>query len=165
MNELAYFFSGWAPLFRILVIGTLLFLLVVLLLRFTSNRTLSSLTTFDFIVAVAVGAVFGRALTATDLSLSEALLAITLLLGLQYLLSYLKFKSKTIARMIDARPVVLFLAGVVQEEALHREHLTYEDILSAIRSHGYHDLTEVDAVILEATGGISVLDRKQDTAS
>ncbi len=47
---------------------------------------------------------------------------------------------------------------------LHHERLAHEDILSAIRSQGYHDLKEVDAIILEANGGISVLAKKQETA-
>lgn len=157
MSETAYFFTGWEPLIRILVVGTSLFLSVVLLLRITGNRTLSSLTTFDFVVMVAIGAVFGRALTARDLSYSEAFASITLLVVLQYLLSLFKFHSRTLARAISSPPVVLYSDGTFHEKALHRERLTREDLLSAIRAEGYETFGDVDLLVLETAGRISVI--------
>ena len=157
MNSVEFFFVGWWPLVRILVVGTLLFLAVVLLLRISGNRTLSSLTTFDFIVAVAVGAVFGRAVTARDLSLSEALLAVTLLLVLQYLLSRLKRGAPGIARLLTASPVVLYERGAWRSEALRRENLSPEDVMAAVRAHGHASLDDVVMIVLEANGSISVV--------
>ncbi|AFZ66168.1 DUF421 domain-containing protein [Deinococcus peraridilitoris] len=159
MTEVEYFFSGWQPLGRIVVVGTLLFLSVVLLLRITGNRTLSSLNTFDFIVTVAVGAVFGRALTAKDLSLSEALAAIVLLIGLQYLLSLLKFHFKSFSKAITSEPVVLYSHGTLRQKAMRRERITEDDILAAVRAQGHTTLEEIDTVVLEATGNMSVFEK------
>ena len=163
MNNVELFVAGWPALLRIVMVGTVTFIGLVLLLRLTGNRTLSRLTTFDFIVTVAVGAVFGRALTAKDVSVAEALLAIVLLIVLQYVFSWLKMQSRTMERMFSAEPVVLYMDGDVREVAMRRERLTVNDLMSAVRTHGFRSLDEVDAVILEATGRISVFAKRSSS--
>lgn len=67
-----FFFNGWQPIVRIVVVGTLGYVTLILLLRVSGKRTLAQLNSFDFIITVALGASFGRILTARTVALAEA---------------------------------------------------------------------------------------------
>lgn len=94
MNEVVYFFDSWSTVVRVAVVGALMYLAVVALLRLTGSRTLASLNVFDFIVTVAIGSAFGRALTAKSVGLVEAVVAFAVLVALQYLFSALLASGK-----------------------------------------------------------------------
>lgn len=157
MNDIRFFFDGWDALARILVVGTATYVALIVLLRLAGQRTLSQLNAFDFIVTVAIGAVFGRVVTARDVTLAEALLAITLLVLLQFIVSSLVIRSPRFARLVQGDPVLLYANGKVLHAALRRERLTENDLLGAARQHGFASLEEVGAVVLEPPGKLSVL--------
>ncbi|MFC4905070.1 DUF421 domain-containing protein [Kocuria oceani] len=151
------FFDGWAPLGRILLVGTLAYLALVLLLRASGKRTLAQMSSFDFVITVAIGATFGRILTARSVPLLEAVTAFTLLVTLQYLVSSLQIRSRRFSRAITAEPTLLLHRGQVLHQALRRERLTEKELEGAVRKHGLGSLTEATAVVLEADGSLSVI--------
>ncbi|CAN5815308.1 hypothetical protein BH23GEM7_BH23GEM7_39940 [soil metagenome] len=79
MEPVTFFFGGWEPMLRIVVVGTLGYIALLLLLRLAGKRTLAQMNAFDFVVTVAIGASFGRILTARSVALAEAVAAFTLL--------------------------------------------------------------------------------------
>ena len=59
---------------------------------------------FDFFVTVALGASFGRILTARGVALVEAVAAFARLVSLQYAVTWLQVRSPRFARLIIAPP-------------------------------------------------------------
>jgi uncharacterized membrane protein YcaP (DUF421 family) len=49
--------------------------------------------------------------------------------------------------------------GVIDAEALKRERVTHDEVLCAIRSHGFGDIADIAAVVLETDGSFSVVSR------
>lgn len=94
MDDIIFFWNGLRPSFRFLVVGTVAYIAFVLILKISGKRTLARMSAFDFVIAVAVGAIFGRTLTAKDLSISEAIAAFLLLAFLQFVFASLEGKSK-----------------------------------------------------------------------
>lgn len=152
-----FFFGGWVPLVRIVVIGTLTYAALVVLLRVSGKRTLSQMNAFDFVVTVALGAVFGRALTARNVSLSEAVTALVLLVGLQYAVASLKIRSGWFAGLITTPPSLLFYRGRFLRAAMRRERVTDVELLSVVRQHGACSFDEIEAVVLEPDGRFGVI--------
>lgn len=166
MNEVVYFWSGWEPVIRILVVGTLTYIGIVLILRFTIKRTLASMTAFDFIITIAMGSAFGRILTAKSISLSEAITTFLLLVTLQYIFSHLSIRSNFFHKLITAEPVLLFYKGDYMERNIRKQNLRKEDILTAARKKNFKDMQEVEAVILETDASFSIIgERGGDTDS
>jgi len=65
---------------------------------------------FDFIVTVAIGSVFGRALTAKDVALSEAIVAFGLLVTLQYVVTWIQLRWP-FRRVVTNPPALLYFRG------------------------------------------------------
>ena len=151
------FFDGWMPLARIVVLGTLAYVALVLLLRMTGKRTLSKLNAFDLVVTVALGSTLATVLLSREISLSEGVLALALLIGLQWVITWLSVRSARIARTVKAEPSLLFLHGRFLPDAMKRERVTEEELRAAVRGQGLAQMDQVVAVIMETDGSLNVI--------
>lgn len=163
MLQVLFFWNGWEPLLRILIVGTLTYLAIIFLLRISGKRTLMSMSGFDFIITVAIGSAFGRILTAKSVSFAEAFLTFFLLISLQYIVSWLQSRYPRFRRLLTASPTLLFYKGEFLRSNLKQQRIREEDVLAAIRQKKIGYLNEVEAVIVETTGVLSVIKKSEGT--
>lgn len=157
MDRVTFFFGGWEPVARVLVVGALAYASLILLLRISGKRTLVQMNAFDFLITVALGASFGRILTARSVALVEAIAAFSLLVFLQYAVAWLQVRSPRFAHAITSPPTLLYYRGRILHDALRRERITEAELRTAIREHGAGSLGEVEAVVLESDGKFAVV--------
>ena len=162
MDDISFFWNGWQALIRILVVGTFCYIALVIILKISRKRTLASLTAFDFIVTVAIGAVFGRLLTAKDVSISEAVTAFMLLASLQLLFSWLQLKFKSFRKLFTSRPVLLYYRGEFMVEAMKKEKVEKSELIGEARKKGYGDFDEIELIILENDATFSIIGKLTD---
>jgi uncharacterized membrane protein YcaP (DUF421 family) len=143
-------------------IGGYFFLLVAL--RTVGPRTIVKTNIFDFIVLVSIGSVYGRILTAKDVTLVEAFVAYSLLVSIQYATSWLRVRHQSVAAWLDAEPVLLYFHDQYVRRAMRRARVRERDVEGAVRAKGLASMTRVDAVVPESDGELSVL-AKQDGAA
>lgn len=161
MDETTFLWNGIQPLIRIIVVGVSTYIAIVLILRISGKRTLARMSAFDFVIAVAVGSVFGRTLTTKDMSISEALTAFILLAILQFIFSYLEGKSKLFKKIFNTTPTLLFYEGKFMEKNLHKERMDKSKVISAARKKGFGCMNDVAAVVLEIDATISVIGKSE----
>jgi uncharacterized membrane protein YcaP (DUF421 family) len=133
-----------------------LFLTAAVLLRFTQRRTLAEFAPFDWIAAVAAGAIVGRAATATDTSWLTATAALICLLLTHAVVARMRFVP-VVRKFIDPPLVVLIRDGRIDCRNLRRCGLTVADLEAVLRQHGHLNADHVHLAIFEAKGAISVL--------
>lgn len=157
MDKIVIFWNGWEPIIRILIVGIITYAGVIFLLRVSGKRTLASMNAFDFIVTVALGSTFGRILTAKQVSVSEAVFSFLLLISLQYIVSFIEVRSSWFHRLITSQPSLLYYNGNFLEKNIRKDRLQKKDLLGALRNKNISSLNEVEAIILETNGTISVI--------
>jgi len=91
-----------------LVLGSVGYLALVLLLRVSGARTMAKMTPLDFVVAVTLGSAFGRTVTAVEVPLTQAVVALMLLIALQWLLATGRANVTWIRKAVDPPPVLLW---------------------------------------------------------
>lgn len=155
------FFDTWAGLGRTLVIGVLAYAALVVGLRISGKRTLSKMNAFDLVVTVALGSTLATVLLSKDVALAEGVLAFLVLIGLQYVLAWLSSRPGELARrfqnLVKSEPTLLFHRGRFLEKAMRRERVAEVEVLAALRGEGIANVQEVEAVVLEADGTLSVI--------
>ncbi|WP_198664967.1 DUF421 domain-containing protein [Lewinella sp. IMCC34191] len=154
-------YQDWAGLARTLIVGTVGYVFMVFALRISGNRTLAKLNAFDLAVSVAFGSVFASMLLSEGVALVEGILAISLLCFLQFLLAYFSVRSNKFASLVRSEPVILVRRGKIQPQAIYEARLTKRELFAIARSHGHHDLKDIDLIILESDGGFSVISKKK----
>ena len=155
--DMTYFWTGWSPIWHTLLIGTVGYLALVILLRGTGPRTMAKMTPLDFVIAVTLGSAFGRVLTAKDVSVAQVVVALVLLVAVQWVLAAVRAKWPVMRRVLDTPPVLLYYDGELQHQARRRARLVAADVHSAVRQSGRGSLAGVQAVILHQDGTLGVI--------
>lgn len=151
------FFDSWRELGRVALVGVCAYVALVFMLRLSGNRTLSKLNAFDFVVTVALGSTLATVLLSKDVSLAEGLLALGLLIGLQFLVTWTSVRLPWFNHLVKSEPVMLFHRGRFLPSAMRRARVVEEEVITALRKQGVARLEEVEAVVLETDGSLTVL--------
>jgi uncharacterized membrane protein YcaP (DUF421 family) len=151
-----FFFESWYNLGRTVTLTILGFTALITMLRISGKRTLSKLNVFDFVFVVAVGSVFAAMITSKDMTLIDGLAALITLIGIQLLLAEIAARWSLAERIINGEPSLLLSRGKFIPRALKRERVTEEEVRGAIRAKGINRVEDVDAVVLENDGTLTV---------
>jgi uncharacterized membrane protein YcaP (DUF421 family) len=146
----------WWQLGFVAIKAALLFAVAVVGLRLSARRTLAELSVFDFVTAVAVGAVVGRVPNSSTTSFAAGAVTLAVVLVTHRLLGTARIMSR-LGRVLDHRPAILVHDGRIDAKALRRTQLTADDVASMLRSRGVLDLGEVEYVIFEPGGALSIV--------
>jgi uncharacterized membrane protein YcaP (DUF421 family) len=134
---------------------------LLLVFRLAGRRTLSQMTSFDFVLLLIIGESTQQALLGEDFSLTNAYLVILTLVGIDILLSLWKQRSPRIERMIDGLPTILVENGQPLKDRMVRARVDEQDVLAAARiRQGLERMDQVKFAVLEASGGISIIPKK-----
>lgn len=136
--------------------AALLFLTAALAFRFTQRRALAEFTPFDWVTAVAVGAVIGRSATASETSFFTGAAALLTLVAAHAVVTRIRFVPR-LRRLVDPPVRILIFEGQVDEANLRRSGLTRSDLDAVLRQHGYVRPEDVGLALFEEKGSVSVL--------
>ena len=156
------FFDDWYGLLRVALVGASAYFALVLMLRVSGKRTLSKMNAFDFVVTVAVGSTLATVMLSKTVVLAEGVLALALLIALQYLITWLSVRSQAVDRLVKSEPALLLHRGRFLAGAMKAARVSEVEILAAVRKHGESDVGAVLAVVLETDGSFSVVTRQAD---
>ncbi|MFH0773573.1 MAG: YetF domain-containing protein [bacterium] len=90
-------------------------------------------------------------------SLIGGLTAATSLFVVNWILKNLIFRSKNLSEMVQGNPLMLVYHGKIIQKHLDQAKLSIDELEAAVREHGVSSVKDVDIVILEVDGNISVL--------
>jgi uncharacterized membrane protein YcaP (DUF421 family) len=151
------FFDDWFGLFRILMVGVLAYAAIIFWLRLSGKRTLSKWNAFDFIVTVALGSTLATVVMSEDVVLFEGVAALGLLVGLQFAITFLAVRFDWLKKIVNSEPALLLEKGEFLRERMRGERVTESEIRMAIRAKGFTSVEEIEAVVLETDGSLSVM--------
>lgn len=150
--------ATWEELVVVVITTCGIYLTFMALVRVVGQRSLASLSSFDFGCVVALGAVLGRTVLLESPTLLIGVVALLTFFALQGLLGLLR-QSRRIDRFINRPPVLLLWDGVLLEDAMRSAHVVDDEIRQRLRLAGVSRLDEVGAVVLERNGNLSVVRR------
>ncbi|TGN61908.1 DUF421 domain-containing protein [Paracoccus liaowanqingii] len=153
------FFDDWAGVIRTVIVGLLAYLALIVMLRASGKRTLSKMNAFDLVVTVALGSTLATVLLTASVPLVEGVVALALLVYLQYAITWLSVRSDRFRALIKAEPTLLVHDGRPLEGAMRTQRVTHDEIDAALRSSGKTDLAQVQSVVLETDGSMTVIPR------
>lgn len=153
-KEEPLFFSDWPTLIRIFVITVFGYAGLVLILRLSGTRTLSKMNSFDFIITISLGSCFASAILQKSTALVDALFAFTMLVGLQFLVTWLSVRYPKVNQIVKSDPILLFAEGQFLFRSMKKAHVTEDEVFSAMRQQGFSSSEQVQFVVLETNGSV-----------
>lgn len=144
-------------LLEILLRGAFLLTALIFLVRLNGLRTFSKMSSFDFAVTVATGSILAAGVTTADKPVWIYAAGFTALIGTQALIAIARRRFSAVEDIADNCPLMIMENGEVLEHNLIKARMTKADLMAKLREANALNMDHVRAVVLEATGDISVL--------
>ena len=148
-------FDGWHRAAYAALKALALFVTAAAAFRLSERRTIAEFTPFDWVTAVAVGAIVGRTATAANTSWLTGTAALLTLIGAHSVVARLRF-IPWMRRLVDPPVRVLIRDGQLHEPNLKRSRLTNADLEAILREHGHQSATGIRLALFESKGTVSI---------
>lgn len=106
-------FSSWSSIVRVLVVGAPIYIALLAILRIIGKHALAKSNAYGLVVTTALGSTLASAVLTKQVTLIDGVIAIALLLGLQYLLGTLVTKYGWASRWFTAKPSLIVWEGKI----------------------------------------------------
>ena len=141
----------------------LAYLSLLLFLRISGKRTPPKLNAFDLVVTISLGSTLATILLDKHVALAQGALAVAILIGLQFLITWSSIRARGIRWLVTGEPELLLYHGTFLADTLRRERVTEDEVRAAVRAAGWNAIASVEAVVLETDGSLSVVKSGEPT--
>jgi len=140
--------------------GATVYLLLLVIFRLAGRRTLAQMTSFDFVLLLIISEATQNAMIGDDYSITNGMLVVLTLVGLDILLSYVKRWFPSAETWLDGKPTIIVDQGRPMREIMSRARIDEADVLAAAREmQGLERMDQIKYAVLETSGGISIIPR------
>ncbi|MFW3164641.1 YetF domain-containing protein [Pseudomonas syringae pv. syringae] len=135
-----------------------IYFVLMVLFRVAGRRSLTDLTTFDFVLLLIIGEATQQALLGDDFSVTNAILIISTLIAIDVGFSLAKRRSKRLAKFLDGGPTVIVEDGKPLTQRMREARISESDVMEAARTtQGIVEMKDIRYAIIERNGEISVI--------
>lgn len=120
-------------------------------------RQMSEMTLFDYVNGITVGSIGAELATAKADEFLYPLIAMAIFGAATVFLAIVTSKSRRARGYINGTPLVLLKNGKMYRRNFARVHIDLDEFLMQCRNQGYFDLSEVECVVMETNGSLSIL--------
>lgn len=137
------------------------YLFVLVFVRLSGRRTLSEMTTFDFVVLLIISEGVSQGMVREDFSLTNAFLVALTLIFLDVVLSLIKQRWPPVDRWLSGVPMIIVENGRPLKDRMDRARVDEEDVLEAARAlRGLERMDQIKYAVLERGGDITIIPRR-----
>lgn len=156
-----WFTASATSLYAIILTAIGIYICTIVYTRLAGKRSFSKMSSFDFAMTVAIGSILATTILSKSTSLLQGAIGLASVYVLQLFVALLR-RNKQFQRLVDNKPVLLMDGQEILHENLKKSHVTLDDLKSKLREANVLELSQVRAVIFEATGDIAVLHTKDE---
>jgi uncharacterized membrane protein YcaP (DUF421 family) len=140
--------------------AALVYIVLLVLFRIAGKRSLAEVTAFDLVLLLIISEATQQAMIDNDNSMTNALLIVVTLIGMNVLFSVLTRRWEGFGKLIDDVPLVIVEDGKLVQDRMRRERVSEHEVMEAARElQGLERLEQVRYAILERNGHITIIPR------
>ncbi|MBF8456856.1 DUF421 domain-containing protein [Kaistella sp. G5-32] len=126
-------------------------------IRLFGKNQLSQLNAGDIVLLLLISNAVQNAMVGSNTSLQGGLVAALVLFASNFVVKKIIFKNSKIKSLIESDPVILIRDGIVDNVAMKKEDIDFDELEEAVREHGVEKIEDVKLAVLEVDGNISVI--------
>ncbi|MEO8371787.1 MAG: YetF domain-containing protein [Candidatus Solibacter sp.] len=149
-------FNIGAPVVEKILRPALVYVFLVLALRFFGKRELAQLNPFDLVVLLMLSNTVQNAIIGNDNSMTGGIVGALALLIINFLVVRFRFRHPRFDEALEGDPTTLIEHGSVKKEALAQEYITKTELMTVLHRQGFQHINEVDCCVLEPGGTFDV---------
>ncbi|WP_326909978.1 DUF421 domain-containing protein [Sedimentibacter sp. MB31-C6] len=141
----------------VLLRATILYGMLLISMRIMGKGDLGELQPFDLVVSLMLAELAVMPVEDLGAPLSHGLTAIAAIMFLQCLISYISLKNNTARKIICGRPSILIDHGKFNIKEMNKLRVNTNDILGQMRLKGFYNVEDIDYLIMETNGEVSII--------
>ena len=134
---------------------------LVFVVRIVGRRPGKQLTPFEFVLIFFLGGLTLTGMVGNEASLTNAICQIITIACGAYLLVWIRTRSSRIARLMDGTPLLLMEGDTWRNRTMHKMRISPDDVMAMGRDQGMKSFDEMDTVVLERNGEISIVPKEE----
>lgn len=138
----------------------ILYFMVIFSIRLMGKRQIGELQPSELVITILVSNIATLPIEDINIPLVTGLIPIISLVCFDVIMSMVTLKSKRIRRVVSGKPRIVVFNGVVDQKALKQLRYSVDDMMEGFREQGIFDIKEVQYAIVETTGKINILQKK-----
>jgi len=154
---------NWAELFsletsflELLIRGTILYLGLLVLMRFMPRRTGAELGLMDLIWVLLVAEAAAHSM-GDYTSILDGIILIMVYMAWDYITNFLSYHVPFIEKLLSSTPLLVIKEGRMLKRNMRKEFLTEEELRSYLSTHGIEDIQNVKKAFVEPDGEITAI--------
>lgn len=155
--NLDWFFPSNDVYIHVILSTIAFYITLIVAVKVHGLRTFAKMSSFDFAITVAIGSLFAATIVTEKPAVFQGVTALVTLLVLQSIVAGSRVWSEKAEDLVDNCPLLLMDGTKILEDNLTKGQVTLSDLKGKLREANVLRLCQVKAVVLEATGDISVL--------
>ena len=141
----------------------IMYFFVVLTLRLMGKRQIGELEASELVVTIIISEIAAMPITNLGVPLIGSILAILILLVLEICLSYAAYRNLNIRTFLYGRPSMFYQKGRLNQGEMQKQRFNLGDLMEELRNSGAVSLDQVDYVLMETNGKVSVIMKAEES--
>ncbi|MBP1948696.1 DUF421 domain-containing protein [Virgibacillus litoralis] len=150
---------GWV---EILIRSLSLLIALFFITKMLGKKQMSQLDIFQYITGIVIGSIVATHVTDLTTQFEYSLIALSVWFLVPLGLEYIALKSKRVRDFTQGKGTVFIQNGKIMEENLKKERYTTDDLLEELRNNNIYQAADVEFAVLEPTGKVNVLPKKEN---
>ncbi len=141
--------------------SVLMFILTLAAVRTMGKRSVAELAPFDLSVIIIMGSVAALPLEDMEIHILHGIVPIVVLAAMEYVLSVISIHWRGFEKVTQGVSTPIVMNGKVLKDNLNKERVSDADLHIMLRQAGADRMEDVALAVLEPTGGVSVIKKKE----
>lgn len=150
------------PIFlEVIIVSTASIAIMFLLTKLMGNRQVSELTMFDYINGITFGSIAAEMAT---IGIDEFIKPFTAMITYAVIVTFISVsvhKSIIMRRIFSGKSVIIYSDGKLYKKNLIKVKIDLNELLSQCRVNGFFSLDDIQTIVFEENGKISILPKSQ----
>lgn len=143
-------------LVEVAVRTVIMFLVIIIGLRFLGKRGVKQLSVFELVVIIGLGSAAGDPMFYKEVGILFSVAVFIIIIALYAILTFVLGKSKIFETLLEGKPVCLIIDGIFDVKNFKKENLGNDEFFAELRGQGVSHLGQIETAIEETSGEISV---------
>ncbi|KQL35992.1 DUF421 domain-containing protein [Psychrobacillus sp. FJAT-21963] len=130
--------------------------------KMLGKKQISQLSFFEYVTGITIGSIAAEVIMGLEQNMFLGFVAIVIVSILPFLGGIVSLKSKKFRDFTEGKGTIFIKDGKIMEENLKKERYTVDEMLELLRKKDVFQVSDVEYAVLEATGELSVLLKKEN---
>ncbi len=141
----------------VVIRAVILYSILLTSMRIMGKGELGELQPFDLVVSLMLAELAVMPMEDLGAPLLHGFVATATIMFLQCLISYITLKSNSARKIICGSPTIIIDHGKFNTKAMNKLRININDVLGQMRLKGYCNVEEIDYLIMETNGEMSII--------